>query len=288
MLMIKLFTAQFIGLLALFSNIAFAQFDVSESVTASASFPDVAMTCIGNLAVFFSCLLRGRLHVEMGARDLLDTIRPSKLIKVRDGCIRTSSSFYYPVVMLSNHTPDSSVRQFMEYIKNTYASDSILLQFHRLRSGEVTAENCDSHTCNCIVLDALDVSTTIHLARRMPGTLKRLSGSDADHQCLLPCLTCLRNGCHGCNHRLLHVNQVQYTDIYTLTEGDPKEWPVASVCEILDRGVDTVCQERTCVCIPTRPAEYDEWTKMLIRSLKTKDKEGKGVTNLASDHLKNT
>ena len=79
MLMIKLFTAQFIGLLALFSNIAFAQFDVSESVTASASFPDVAMTCIGNLAVFFSCLLRGRLHVEMGARDLLDTIRPSKL-----------------------------------------------------------------------------------------------------------------------------------------------------------------------------------------------------------------
>ena len=276
MLMIKLFTAQFIGLLALFSNIAFAQFDVSESVTASASFPDVAMTCIGNLAVFFSCLLRGRLHVEMGARDLLDTIRPSKLIKVRDGCIKT---LYSPgVVMLSNHTPDSSMMQFMQYSKNTYNVGSILLQFHRLRSGEVTAEICNSHRCNCIVLDALHVTTTFHLVRWIPGTLKRLSGSD--HQCLLPCLTCLRNCYHGCNHSLLHVNQ----DI--LIEGEPKEWPIAAVCEILDRGVDTVCQERTCICIPTLPAERDEWTKMLIRSLKTKDKEGRGVTNLASDHLK--
>ena len=106
MLMIKLFTAQFIGLLALFSNISFAQFDISESVTASASFPDVAMTCIGNLAVFFSFLLRGRIHVEMGSRDLLDTISPSKLIEERDGQIRTSMAH---VVMLSNHTLDSSM-----------------------------------------------------------------------------------------------------------------------------------------------------------------------------------
>lgn len=41
------------------------------------------------------------------------------------------------------------------------------------------------------------------LAERMPGTLKKLS----DFQCLLPCLTCLRNGCHGCKQGLLHVEE---------------------------------------------------------------------------------
>lgn len=105
MLMIQVFALQFVGLLACLAYTVLAQFDVSEAVTASASFPDVAITCVGNLAVFFSCLLRGRLHVEMGARDLLATITAPKLHK-HGSALRT---YGFPaVVILSNHTPESS------------------------------------------------------------------------------------------------------------------------------------------------------------------------------------
>lgn len=278
-----------LGLLACLAYTVLAQFDVSEAVTASASFPDVAITCVGNLAVFFSCLLRGRLHVEMGARDLLATITAPKFQK-HGSALRTD---YLPeVVILSNHTPESSTRQFIQYIRNTHGVGSCLLQFHRLRSEEVTADDvCDNarHECRCIVIEAPfdlyinfpDVCIKV-LASRMPGALKLLP----DSQCLLPCMICLTNGCHGCNHGMLHVEVDSLRRWnWTLTEGGPKEWPVPVVCKMLDKAVSTICEERSCLCIPALPAEDDEWTKMLIRCLRTKDKEDRGVATPASEAL---
>lgn len=171
---------------------------------------------------------------------------------------------------------------------------SCLLQFHRLRSEEVTADDvCNNarHECCCIVIEA-PFDLYIHwpdacfktLASRMPGALKRLS----DSHCLLPCMTCLTNGCHGCNPGMLHVVGVDELSLpwdWTLTEGGPKEWPVPVVCQMLDKAVSTICEERSCICIPAKPAERDRWTEMLIRCLKTKDKEDRGVTNPASETM---
>lgn len=121
------------------------------------------------------------------------------------------------------------------------------------------------HKCNCIAFKTQE-EITMMLAERMPGTLKKLS----DFQCLLPCLTCLRNGCHGCRQGLLHVEEEEGTDWsgrktnkQWLTVGDPKEGPIAAIYEILDKF--SITEEKCiCICIPTHPAENDEWTKMLI------------------------
>ena len=72
-----------------------------------------------------------------------------------------------------------------------------------------------------------------------------------------------------------------------LTKGAPKVWPVAAVCQILDEVVFEKLSQRSCICIPTHPSENDKWTEMLITSLKTKDKDARGVINLASDALQN-
>eukprot|EP00253_Pinus_taeda_P024810 PITA_24810 len=139
--------------------------------------------------------------------------------------------------MLSSHQPNSSMRQFMKYNYNAHHVHSILLKCLPLRSPEVTLNSpeqiCDySGTCKCIVFRTVE-DITVMLAFRMPGTLKKLS----DSQCLLPSLSCLRNGCHGCNQ--------------------------------------------------VHPAGEDEWTKLLIRSLKSKDKEARGVSVMASEALEN-
>lgn len=260
MLMIQVFALQLVGLLACLAYTVLAQFEVGEAVTASASLPDVAITCVGNLAVFFSCLLRGRLHVEMGVKDLLATITAPKLQKYGSALTTDFRLSDVDVVMLSNHTPESSTRQFMQYIRNTHAVESVVLQFNRLTSEKVTADVCNNarHECRCIVIEAPsnlrlakiqiapapDICLKL-LASRMPGALKRLS----DSQCLLPCMTCLTNGCHGCNHGMLHVVGVDESSWpwdWTLTEGGPKEWPVPVVCEILDKAVTTICEERSC------------------------------------------
>ena len=70
----------------------------------------------------------------------------------------------------------------------------------------------------------LQECSVVMLVRRMPGTLKKLSASLS----LLPSLSCLRNGCHGCNRRLLHVENDG------LREGDFHLESPAAVCEILD------------------------------------------------------
>jgi len=45
------------------TGIAFGQLDISETVTGSVSFPDLGITCIGNLVVFFTSFIRGRLDL---------------------------------------------------------------------------------------------------------------------------------------------------------------------------------------------------------------------------------
>lgn len=44
-------------------------------------------------------------------------------------------------------------------------------------------------------------------------------------------------------------------------------------------------QEHCCLCIPLREAEEDKWTKLVIRLMRSKDKEGRGVRVLASDAM---
>lgn len=61
-----------------------------------------------------------------------------------------------------------------------------------------------------------------------------------------------------------------------------------SVLEALDHIYRKPIQEEgTCICIPLRPAEADKWTDLMTRSLRSKDKEGRGVRVMASDALEN-
>lgn len=61
-----------------------------------------------------------------------------------------------------------------------------------------------------------------------------------------------------------------------------------SVLEALDHIYRKPIQEEgTCICIPLRPAEADVWTDLMTRSLRSKDKEGRGVRVMASDALEN-
>lgn len=71
-----------VGSLACLSAVALAQFEWSEGVSGSVSIPDVAFTCIGNLAVFMTAFMRGRLDMENGARDVLATTRGPKLYAI--------------------------------------------------------------------------------------------------------------------------------------------------------------------------------------------------------------
>ena len=136
---IRFFIIQLFGCLGWLCNTALAQLEISERVTGSANFPDIGIAFIGNLAVFVTSLLRGRLdlEMEMGARDILATMRGPDL-------------------------------------------------------------------CKCIVFWNVEEIVTM-LARRMPGTIKRLS----DSLCLLPCPECLETGCHGWNQGQLNVEETE-------------------------------------------------------------------------------
>lgn len=272
--MVKLFILNLVGWLAWLSHIALAQLEFSEAVTGSASFPDVGIACLGNLAVFITSLLRGRLDLEIGARDVLATNRGPKLKDISGFGLSTR---YAPdVIMLSNNMLHPSLTEFMKYIYHAHGVNSILLQCLPLKFAAVIAEVCGcGGVCGCIVFWT-DEETTIMLARQMCGTLKRLSNA----LCLLPCLHCLRNGCHGCKQGLLHVENGR------LTEGDSEVDPPA-VCEILDIDPEFIWKERTCICIPLSGAGDDDWIKLLIRCLRSKDQVDREVRVLASDVLEN-
>lgn len=278
------------------SHVALAQQEISEKLTSSGTLPDLVITCIANLSIFITCFLGRKLDVDVSARDVVGT--GPKLEDTNGfGVLSTCKGEYQnaSVVLLSNRTPNSSMRHFMKYIYKTHNLYSIILQCIRLESAVVTVETCECSehgvttsssdskiTCNCIVFWTVE-DITIILAHRMPGILKRLS----DSLCLLPSLQCLKNGCHGCNEGLLHVEGQR------LREGDSMVECPAAVCETLDIFLDFFGTSHLlpdCICIPTHPADSDEWTKLLIRSLRYEDPEVRSVDRVvvtASDALQN-
>jgi len=305
------------------SAIAFGQFQLSESVSGAVSFPDLMITCLGNLAVFYSSILRGGLYLEMGAKDALTMITGRiKLKKIKGldiNCFgqttcREENLSDCSVLMLSRETPSCSMKQFVEYNANVYHVWSVLVQYFPFESVPLTVEICtcllrerdhsfDNSRCGCIVLGVNEVITTM-LAQQIPRTLKRLPND----LCLLPSLECLKNGCHGCNSGLLHVEEtdvfsVEETDELlvedigtkkTLREGDSKMDCPAAVCRA---PYSTILKEpATCICIPVRQEgndrNTDRWTELLIGSFKSKDYETRGAIirreiSSVSDDLEN-
>lgn len=275
--MMHLLIVKLIGCLGWLSNIAFAQLELGEAVTASVSFPDVGMSCIGNLATFVTTALRGRLDLEMGARDVLATLRGPKLENIlhRPGFGRTTCTVdrlgYASVVMLSIHPPNSSIEQFMKYISNAHGVESILLECRTLKTAPVYAAVCNCNTeCHCIVFWTV-VDITIMLGLRMPGSIKQLS----DSLCLLPSLNCLRGGCHGCDKGLLYVEIDDYGNKRFEERRPEVEYP-ATVWETLPKGF--IEEKGTCICIPVHEAPEDKWTALLMRMLMSKDMEDRGVS----------
>ena len=206
----QLFIIKLIGLLGWLSGIAVAQLELSETVTGFVSFPDIGITCLGDLAIFFTSLYRGRLHLEMGARDVLATITGPKMESINGyglttckGDLKSAS-----VVMLSTSTPNSSITQFMKYFSNAHDVEIILLQCVPLKYATITAQICECNevTYGCIVFCAVE-EITIMLANQMPGILKQLF----DSLCILPSFNCLRRGCHSCNQGLLQVETDGYS-----------------------------------------------------------------------------
>ena len=55
-----------IVLLVWLSAIALAQLESSEAVTGAVNLTNVGIACLGNLALFITSLVRGRLYLEMG------------------------------------------------------------------------------------------------------------------------------------------------------------------------------------------------------------------------------
>lgn len=188
--------------------------------------------------------------------------------------------------MLTKAKPKLSMKQFMKYTSHVCGVPSIQLQLLPLSSDEIAAD-----VCNIVVPSTNAIALHSRRRKRLRWCLlnaialhsrcrKRLQWcllnvclghlKLSDFQCLLPCLTCLRNGCHGCRQGLLHVEEEEgtgwsgrKTNQQWLTVGDPKEGPIAAIYEILDKFsiTEEICN---CICIPTHPAENDEWTKMLI------------------------
>lgn len=270
--MMQWFVIKLIGLLGWLSGFAVAQLELSETVTSSANFPELGITCLANLAVFFTSLYRGRLDLEMGARDVLATITGPKLENINGDGLTTcrGDPKAASVVMLSTSTPNSSLRHFIKYISNAHDVETILLKCVPLKLVSSQTCACNEATCGCIVFFTVK-EIIIMLAGQMPGILKQLS----DSACMLPSRNCLRRGCHGCNQGLLHVE----TDGFgrnRLTAGNPNESNI--VCETLHTLPNFIEEESICICIPVHAADRgDDWSNMLVRSLMFKEKEARGV-----------
>lgn len=154
--MLQLFIIYLVTCLSLLCNFAVAQFHASEGLTGSISFPDVAITCLGNLAVFLTCLVRGRLHAEMGVRDLLASITAPKLHDIQGFGLTTCRYIWdantknfvlnlraADVVMLTKAKPKLSMKQFMKYTSHVCGVPSIQLQLLPLSSDEIAADVCN-------------------------------------------------------------------------------------------------------------------------------------------------
>jgi hypothetical protein len=279
--MMHLLIIKLVCCLGWLSGVVLGQFELGDTVSGTVNFPDLA--CLGNSAIFFSSFLRGRLYMEIGLKDVLAIITAPKLKKIDmsdkkigvglttcpTGRIWTSS-----VIMLSQGMPNSSVRQFMQYIYNVHQVRSVILQCFALNSQVLTVEicTCPSSICRCIAFwTGINEVITIMLVQRMPGTIKRLADTSL---CLLPCINCLINGCHGCKQGLLHAESGSAE--WRMTEGTSMVDPPAAVCttlsDISDESLATAC-----ICIPLPSAEDDRWTKLLIRSFNSKENEARGA-----------
>lgn len=87
------------------SAIVVAQLELSDTVTRSVNLSDVGLACLGNLALFITSLLRGRLYLEMGTRDLMATLTGPKIKDIDKFGLTTTHEFSEAsVVMLSMDT----------------------------------------------------------------------------------------------------------------------------------------------------------------------------------------
>ena len=77
---------------------------------------------------------------------------------------------------------------------------------------------------------------------------------------------------------------LQSDDGYRLRETDSKV-----VCDILHRICAGYIDLRwsTCICILMNDAHNNEWKMLLVKSLRSKDAEGRGVSDNASQFLEN-
>ena len=187
--------------------------------------------------------------------------------------------------MLSNGTPNSSMRQFLQFnaVDDVH---SILLQYVPLKDVAKTGEKvnvpileCEcSLACNCIAFWTNKQITTV-LARRMPARTMKVLVNDS--LCLLPCSGCLKEGCHECNQESLLPGEDHPDEAQGSTQR-------SAVSDILDEYVTAEsihARGRICICIPLHDAHLDNWTKLLISSLSSKDTEDRGVQVDASKAL---
>lgn len=244
---------------------------MGEAFTSAVNFPDVGLTCLANLAVFFAFILRGKNWYE-GRAKRTETTNVMKRningLKVRTTCGENLQKC--SVVMLSFDYPHPwGAARFINRIPKVSDVHSIFLRCGPLQCGAFTEDlrNCSctenrDGRCGCIEFNTVE-DITMMLARQLPRTLKRLP----DSHCLIPSVSCLSKGCHGCNQGLL------YAENDTLKEGDPHLESPAAVCEILE----SIPKVGACICIPVRPFNEDEWTNELIRVFEPEKREFRGV-----------
>ena len=146
--------------------------------------------------------------MEMGSSDVLATIRGPKLEDANGAFGLTTYVDYSKAsaVMLSNHTPNISIKQFMTYISNSYNMHSIVLQCFPVKSpalkkpynflvkSPALKRPDNNETCKCIVFNTVE-DVAILLAAQIPGTLKRMS----DSLFQMPSLHYVKNGYHECS-----------------------------------------------------------------------------------------
>lgn len=81
---------------------------------------------MGNLAIFHTSLPRGRLDLEVAARDVFAMVRGPKLEHIHRFDLKTSKKDKHAsVVLFSFHSPNSSIKQFMRNISSAHVVQSI-------------------------------------------------------------------------------------------------------------------------------------------------------------------
>ena len=61
------------------SSVAVGQLELSEDVAGFVNFPEVGISCVDNLAVLITSISKGRIDLELGVRDVLESVRGPKM-----------------------------------------------------------------------------------------------------------------------------------------------------------------------------------------------------------------